>query len=85
MIEYAVKIDSKYFKEYVYAGKTTKGRHSGHTQFGSFIQEGDIIDIITTIEPERTETKRSIGNTIALLYEIENIKNKVIQIIPINC
>lgn len=34
MISYAIKIDGKYFKEYVYAEDVTKNLYSGHTYGG---------------------------------------------------
>lgn len=83
MICYAVKINNKYFKEYVYADKTINGRYAGHTQFGSTVQEGDIIGLILSDVPERTETKRSIGGSISTIYQIEGMQNKVIKIVPV--
>ena len=77
-MEYAILIDGEYFKEYVYADKNISGR------FGKVnIYEGDIIDIVTTKEIERTEVRRSIGGTIETLYMIESIMDKRIEIIPI--
>lgn len=77
-MEYAIKIDGEYFKDYIYADKNTKGRF-GKVQY--YI--GDVINITTTKEIERTEVRRSIGNTISMLYGIEKMKNKKIEIIPI--
>lgn len=77
-MEYAIKIDGEYFKDYVYTDKNMKGRF-GKVQY----YVGDIIDITTTKEVERTEVRRSIGNTISMLYGIEKMKNKKIEIIPI--
>lgn len=83
MTSYAIKIDNRYFKDYIYATKKTADRYGGNTQLGSVITEGDIIGIITTGKPERTEVRRSVANTIAVLYDIENLENKIIEIIPI--
>lgn len=81
---FAIKIDDKYFKEYVYATKYMSDRYTGPTsRNGTRIQEGDIIDIITTEAPERFEVSRSIGNTISTLVSIEKLKNKIIKIIPL--
>lgn len=41
MTGYAIKIENRYFKEYVYAKKNTKGRQGAHSQSGTLIQEGD--------------------------------------------
>jgi len=82
MITYAIMIENRYFKDYIYATKKTVDRYAGNTQLGSVITEGDIIGIITTDKPERTEVRRSVANTIAVLYDIENLKNKIIEIIP---
>ena len=81
-MRFAIKIDGKYFKEYVYHETKTSDRYTGHTSFGTNLQDGDIIDIITTDEPERLEVPRSIGNTISTLVSIDKIKGKVIEIIP---
>lgn len=78
-MEYAIEIDGEYFKEYVYYHKD-----NDRGQFGKIrLQEGDIVDIITTKEVKRTEVKRSIGNTIEILYGIESLRDKEIKIIPI--
>ena len=76
-MEYAIRIDGKYFNEYIYADKDISGR-IGKVN----IQEGDIINITLTDEIERTEIKRSVGNTISTLYSIESIQDKKIEIIP---
>lgn len=83
MILYSIKIDNKYFKEYVYADKNLLGRYAGHGKLGNLIQEGDIVDIKLTDSPERTETKRSISGTIGTIYQIEKFKDKKIEIIPV--
>lgn len=83
MVVYAIRIDNKYFKEYVYADKNTIGRYTGHSQLGNVIQEGDIIDLVLTDTPERTETKRSIAGSISTIYQVESMQNKIIEIIPI--
>ena len=80
---YNIKINGEYFKEYIYADKTNINRYNGNTALGMCIQEGDIVDIITTPTPEREETKRSVGNTIFVLYGIDKYKNTKIEIIPI--
>ena len=51
-------------------------------QFIYNLQEGDIVDIVLSEKPERKETKRSLGNTIATLYQIEKIKRIILEIIP---
>lgn len=83
MITYAIRIDGRYFKDYVYAQRSPRMGYLGHTRFGTTIQEGDIIDIVTTPTPERTEVKRSLGGTIATIYAIDKLRNKKIEIIPI--
>lgn len=77
-MEYAIKIDEKYFKEYVYATENVSKR------FGrGRILEGDIVDIVLTDKVERTEVGRSLGNTITTLYTIPKMKGKGIGIVPL--
>lgn len=83
MVVYAIKIGKQYFKEYVYATKEDLRRYSGHSSLGGNLQEGDIINIVLSDTAERKETKRSIGNTISVIYQIEKLKDKKIEIIPI--
>lgn len=85
MITYAIKIDNGYFKDYQYADVNTTGRHQGNTALGTGLQEGDIVDVITTEEPVRIETKRSLGSTITTIYGIGALRNKKIEIVPIEC
>lgn len=81
-MEYAIKIDGRYFKEYIYVDTCYKDRYGGITALGTRLKEGDIVGIYTTETIDRTEVGRSIGNTIATLYSIESIKDKKIEIIP---
>ena len=83
MICYSIKIDNEYFKEYVYATKEDVRRYCGNATLMGRLQEGDIIDIISTKEPVREDTRRSVGNTVTTLYTIEKLRDKVIEIIPI--
>lgn len=83
MITYAIKINDRYFKDYVYLDKNNKGRYAGNTGLGNNFQEGDIVDIITTELPERKEIGRSVGNTVSLLVSIDKLRGKVIEIIPL--
>ena len=83
MYEYALKINGEYFKEYVYLTQENKGRYAGNTQLGSLLQDGDIVDIITTKEPERFEFPRSIGEVIATILRIDKWKGSKIEIIPV--
>lgn len=83
MIYYAIKINNKYFKEYEYQGKIIKDRYCGNATLGGVLKEGDIKDIICTDTPQRTETRKSIGNTIAVIYDIEAFRNTTIEIVPI--
>lgn len=78
-MEYAIKLENGYFKEYIYADKNVRGR------FGKVIlNEGDIIGVVVTQGIERTEVGRSIGNTITTLYQIESMRGKKIEIIPVS-
>lgn len=77
-MEYAIKIDGKYFKEYIYH-QGTSGRSFGGTR----LQDGDIIGIVLTDKAERTEVRRSIGNTITTLYQIDKMRGKKIEIVPL--
>lgn len=77
-MEYAIKIDGKYFKEYIYYDKDNNKGQFGKTR----LQDGDIVGIITTDEVERTEVRRSLGNTIATLVGIESVKERIIMIVP---
>ena len=83
MLVYAIKIDGKYFKEYKYADISTKGRYAGHTALGSNLQDGDIVDVVLTKTIENTQSRRGLRDTISTLYEIEKIRNKAIEIIPV--
>lgn len=77
-MEYAIKIDGKYFKDYVYADENIAGR------FGKGrILAGDIIDIVLTDQIERTEVGRSLGNTITTLYTIEAMRGKGMEVVAI--
>lgn len=77
-MEYAVKINGKYFKEYVYAEKNIKGR------FGKVgVIQGDIIDLELSDEVERTFSSRCLGGTLATIYLVEKFRDKKIEIIPL--
>ena len=77
-MEYAIKINGKYFKEYIYADRNVAGR------FGKGrIQEGDIIDVVLTDQIERTEVGRSLGNTITTLYSIGAMRGKGMEIVAL--
>ena len=80
---YAIKINGKYFKDYIYVTEKDQSRYLGHGVQGSLVQEGDIIDLVFTSTAERTEVRRSIGNTIATILQIEKFKNTKIIIEPI--
>ena len=47
-------------------------------------QEDDIIDVVLTDTVERTEVKRSIGNTLSILLDIEAVRDEVITIVPLS-
>lgn len=83
MYTYAIKIGNMYFKQYKYATNEDVRRYAGNATMMGLLREGDIKDIIVTEEPERTETRRSVGNTITTLYTIEKLRNKNIEIVPI--
>lgn len=70
MICYALKINGKFFKGYEYAVETTNGRYAGNLTTGGILNDDDITGVILTDTPERKETKRSIGNTIRVIYGI---------------
>lgn len=76
---YAIKIGDKYFKDYVYASKGDVEHRYGRARVG----EGDIIDIVLTDKPERTEVRSSLGNTIGILYRQDFMRDKKAEIIPI--
>lgn len=82
MIVYAIKIDGEYFNEYVYSDEDRRGRFAGHTKFGGLYRSGDIVDVITTKEPEYTLSRRSVGNTVSILLGIPILKGRKIEIIP---
>jgi hypothetical protein len=83
VIYYAIKIDNKYLKGYEYATKEDVRRYAGNATVMGLLREGDIKDIIVTDTPERTETRRSVGNTITTLYTIEKLRDKSIEIVPV--
>ena len=78
-MEYAILINGEYFKEYIYFDKDNDRGQFGKTR----LLDGDIIDIVTTKEVERTEVGRSLGNTITTLYGIESLKHNELRIVPI--
>lgn len=81
--DYAIKIDGKYFKDYVYSDKNTYGRFSGGaTNIGNY-QTDDIIDLILTDNIEYTTSRRNISEKIKIIYDIEKFKNKKVSIIPV--
>ncbi|WP_297425820.1 hypothetical protein [Clostridium sp.] len=82
--EYAIKIDNKYFKSFIYAEKSTKGRYGGHFGNAGIYKKGDIIDIELTKEIELTETRRSLAGKIQLIYDIDKFKKKKVSIIPVS-
>jgi glycine cleavage system H lipoate-binding protein len=84
VMEYAIKIEDKYFKSFVYADKNTYGRFTGGaTSIGNY-QIGDIIDIELTNDVELTETRRSLAERIKLIYDMDKFKDKIISIIPVS-
>ncbi|WP_346848457.1 hypothetical protein [uncultured Clostridium sp.] len=84
MICYAIKINNKYFKKYEYQERVTNDRYAGNATVRGVLKEGDIKNIICTDTPERMETRRNIGNTIATIYDIESLRNEIIEIVPVN-
>ena len=80
---YAIKLPDGYFKEYVYADKNYSDRYTGPMGGTTRIMPGDIIGYIVTANPERLETKLSLGNTIRELYWIDSLEDKKIEIIPV--
>ena len=82
-MEYAIKINGMYFKEYIYLDENNKGRYTGHSAMGVLLYGGDVVDIDTTPLIDRTFSRRSVGNTINLLYQIPKLRNSTIKIIPI--
>ncbi|QEH69934.1 hypothetical protein [Cellulosilyticum sp. WCF-2] len=82
MTEYAIKIDDKYFYDFVYATKGNSGIYAGHGAQGSLIKEGDIIDLELTEIAKRTFSRRSIGTKISLILQVDQYKRKDIHIVP---
>ena len=82
MTDYAIKIDGKYFYDFVYATKDNKGIYAGHGAQGSLIKEGDIIDLELTEIAKRTFSRRSIGTKISLILQVDQYKRKDIHIVP---
>ena len=83
MVTYAIKVGSKYFKDFIYADKNTYGRYGGHFGNAGVYNEGDIIDIELTKDPDTTLSKRSIATKIQLIYDIDKFKTKKVSIVPI--
>ena len=83
MITYGIRINNRWFKEYVYLNESNKDRYGGNTALGTRLDEGDIVDIVTTELPERTEVVRSIAGTVGILLSIEKLEGKVIEVIPL--
>lgn len=82
MTEYAIKVGSKYFKDFKYADKSTKGRYGGNFGNAGIYKEGDIIDLELTKDVELTLCRRSLVDKIRLIYDIDKFKNKRVSIIP---
>jgi hypothetical protein len=83
VMEYAIKINGKYFKEFIYSDKNTYGRYTGGaTNIGNY-QSDDIIDIELTEDIQTTFTRRSLADKIQIIYDIDNFKNKETNIIPL--
>lgn len=80
---YTIKIDGKYFKDFIYATKEDQGRFLGHGAQGSLIHEGDILDLELTEKAEAKFTKRSVGNKISLILQVEEYRKKEIHIVPL--
>lgn len=80
-MEYAIKVGNQYFKEYIYHDINTNGRFAG-IGHNSTLRDGDIIGIVTTDKPERTWSRRGLGGTIGTLYTIDKVRDKKIEIIP---
>lgn len=83
MIAYGIRINNRWFKDYVYLNESNKDRYSGNTALGNRIQDGDIVDVILTDLPERMEVTRSIGNAISILLGLEKLKYIIIEIVPL--
>lgn len=81
-MEYAIKIDGRYFKEYVYHEENRKGRFAG-IGHNSTLRDGDIVGVVTTEEPEYTWSRRGLSGTIGVLYTIDTVKDKKVEIRPI--
>lgn len=81
-MNYAIRINNRYFKEFVYA-KEISDRYAGNTAIGYRVDGDDIVDIITTDLPERTEVINSVAGTIRMLLSIEKLEGKIIEVIPL--
>ncbi|NFL43130.1 hypothetical protein FDB61_15695 [Clostridium botulinum] len=82
-MDYAINIDNMYFKDFVYAERSTLGRVSGHSQLAGNYNVGDIIDVKLTDNIEYMTTRRSLAEKIQLIYDIDKFKNKVVSIVPV--
>ena len=82
MTEYAIKIDGKYFYDFVYATQKEQGRFMGHGAQGSLVHEDDIIDLELTERAIKTFSRRSVSTKISLILQVEKYRRKDIHIVP---
>ena len=82
MTTYAIKINDKFLKDFIYYDfKNT--RFSGHSQNGIFV-DGDIIDLELTDKILETYSKRTLADKIRCIYSIDKYKKSCVSIIPVN-
>ena len=81
-MEYTIKVNGKYFKEYIYATKENLHRYAGNTQNGCLVYDGDIVDLILTEDVQYTTTKRNLAEKVRLIYGIDKFKDCTIEIRP---
>lgn len=84
MIEYYIKVGNKYFKDFVYARKSTNDRYGGNFGNAGIYKEGDIIDLELTKDAELTLSRRSLATKIQLIYDLDKFKTKKVSIIPVS-
>ena len=79
-----IKIDGKYFVEYIYKENNTSGRYGGHLCEGEVISYDDIIGIKVDSIGE-TFSRRSIGNVVKMIlnlmsYEVIELQNIELEV-----
>lgn len=73
---YGIRINDRWFKEYVYVDKENKDKYSD-------AKTGELVDIVLTDIPERFEFPTNVGETIDVLLQLDRMRDKLIEVVPL--